>query len=455
MPWSGGSFSRVHDWTTDAAASIDIEASRMDAEDDNLRDGINDCVHKGGQNTATGDLPMGGNNHTGVGNATARDEYASAADVMDQDLIFYSDTGAANAYVITPSPAITGYEIGQRFVFFAANANTGASTVNINGLGTKNIITTDGQPLDSGAILAGRMYEITYDGTSFEMTSPPSEIPDSMLSSNVPLKDDTNVFTASQTISSTAPEFRITETDASADNGNWLTLVSSEALSMRAYDDSWSSSSAYMVVNRTGTTIDSINFANGTLQSGGTAVKVNDSDVNHDSTTGFVANEHIDHTAVTLTAGSGLSGGGDISASRSFAIDISTSELSALQGNQIDPTTDGFLVDDNGSPARMAYSSAGCPVTTVSGTTDTLSSSDINTYKRYTNASGCTVTLNTGLGVVGNWIVLEQAAAGQVTTTGTSTRNGANGTGTSGAQYSAIVLWCVAANTWTVLGDAG
>jgi hypothetical protein len=45
--------------------------------------------------------------------------------------------------------------------------------------------------------------------------------------------------------------------------------------------------------------------------------------VDHDAAQNFVANEHIDHTAVTLTAGEGLSGGGDISASRTFDVDIS------------------------------------------------------------------------------------------------------------------------------------
>ena len=86
MAWSGGTFSRVHDWTTDAGGALNIEADRMDAEDDNLATGINDCLHKGGQNTATSNLPMGGNNHTGVGNAANRNDYASAADVIDQDL---------------------------------------------------------------------------------------------------------------------------------------------------------------------------------------------------------------------------------------------------------------------------------------------------------------------------------------------------------------------------------
>ena len=44
------------------------------------------------------------------------------------------------------------------------------------------------------------------------------------------------------------------------------------------------------------------------------------SQVDHDATTNFVANEHINHTSVTLTAGDGLTGGGDISSNRTFAV---------------------------------------------------------------------------------------------------------------------------------------
>ena len=44
----------------------------------------------------------------------------------------------------------------------------------------------------------------------------------------------------------------------------------------------------------------------------------NDSQIAHDSLSGYSANKHVDHTAVTLTAGTGMSGGGDISANRTF-----------------------------------------------------------------------------------------------------------------------------------------
>lgn len=62
-----------------------------------------------------------------------------------------------------------------------------------------------------------------------------------------------------------------------------------------------------------------------------------ESTLNHDSLTGFVANEHIDHTSVTLTAGVGLSGGGDISTNRTFTVDLNelATETSIASGDFI------------------------------------------------------------------------------------------------------------------------
>jgi len=179
MGWSGGTFTRVHDWTDDAGSAINIEASRMDAEDDNFEAGINACLHKAGQNAATGNLPMGGNRHTGVGNAAALTDYASAADVIDQHLSFYVDTGSADAYVITPSPAISAYAEGQRFVFRASAANTGATTLNVNGLGAIAVQKADGSALAGGEIITGGFYEVIYDANAtpdrWVLMSPSSE----------------------------------------------------------------------------------------------------------------------------------------------------------------------------------------------------------------------------------------------------------------------------------------
>ena len=50
-------------------------------------------------------------------------------------------------------------------------------------------------------------------------------------------------------------------------------------------------------------------------------IQANQGTIDIHSLSGYVANENIDHTSVTLTAGDGLSGGGTIAANRSFAVD--------------------------------------------------------------------------------------------------------------------------------------
>jgi hypothetical protein len=42
--------------------------------------------------------------------------------------------------------------------------------------------------------------------------------------------------------------------------------------------------------------------------------------IDHDQTTNFVANEHTDHSAVNITAGGGLNGGGDITTTRTLSV---------------------------------------------------------------------------------------------------------------------------------------
>lgn len=91
---------------------------------------------------------------------------------------YKADTGAANAYVITPSPAITAYTAGQIFSFKATNANTTASTLNVNGLGVKTIKKLGGATdLASGDIAAGMIVQCEYDGTNFIMLNPVANAP--------------------------------------------------------------------------------------------------------------------------------------------------------------------------------------------------------------------------------------------------------------------------------------
>lgn len=86
---------------------------------------------------------------------------------------YFAETGAANAYVITPSPAVSAYAAGQRFSFKATSANTITSTLNVNALGAKSIFKGGGLiPLSPNDIVAGQIVHVEYDGTNFQLQSP-------------------------------------------------------------------------------------------------------------------------------------------------------------------------------------------------------------------------------------------------------------------------------------------
>ena len=89
---------------------------------------------------------------------------------------FFTDSGTANAYVLTPvspfkspvsSGAGEGYFNGMIIIFRAGNANSGASTINVNSAGVKNLKKADGTDVATGDILTTRDVSFRYDGTNF------------------------------------------------------------------------------------------------------------------------------------------------------------------------------------------------------------------------------------------------------------------------------------------------
>lgn len=84
-------------------------------------------------------------------------------------LDYAPDAGAANAYAITLSPVLTGHVTGMPIYFKALNANTGASTININGLGAIAIKKHGSLALAAGDIAAGQIVGVAYDGTNYQI----------------------------------------------------------------------------------------------------------------------------------------------------------------------------------------------------------------------------------------------------------------------------------------------
>lgn len=139
-----------------------VNGNTIDASEWNQFAGINNFITNSGLTPSTTNLQQ-------MGIASAR--YASAGQ-------FFEDTSSVpNNYILSPvapfrspvsSTAGEGYFIGMKITFKTANANTSASTVNVNSLGTKSLKKSDGTTdIAAGNIPANQYVSFIYNGTHF------------------------------------------------------------------------------------------------------------------------------------------------------------------------------------------------------------------------------------------------------------------------------------------------
>jgi hypothetical protein len=79
--------------------------------------------------------------------------------------------GTANALTLTIDPSFTTYAqlLYAPIFLIAGNTNTGATTLNINGIGALPLTKRDTAAMAAGDVLAGSGYILFYDGTRFRM----------------------------------------------------------------------------------------------------------------------------------------------------------------------------------------------------------------------------------------------------------------------------------------------
>lgn len=83
-----------------------------------------------------------------------------------------TSAGSANAQTITTTTAFTSYTTPLFVSFIAGYTNTAAMTININGIGSKNVFREGGAgavALTGGEIVQGNIYTLAYDGTQFQV----------------------------------------------------------------------------------------------------------------------------------------------------------------------------------------------------------------------------------------------------------------------------------------------
>ncbi len=176
MAWSGaagaqvfardtGVYTGTTAWAQTDAASRGIRSDDHDTHDQQISDGINACLKKDGNNTASGDLRLGGFKITGLGTPTANTDAATKAYVDGAFGVLVTKT-IANANVLTTAASpyslftLTGDVLARVFAtvqtLLVSTSNNGTLKVGVSGLldAFLSVATVDGTNFVSGTAWA-------------------------------------------------------------------------------------------------------------------------------------------------------------------------------------------------------------------------------------------------------------------------------------------------------------
>ncbi len=168
MSFSAGVFS-INSSGQPVVTGTVISSTVFNALTADLATGLSTCILKDGTQTITANVPMSGFKFTGLAAGSANGNSLRFEQLAGLALGLTAVAGT-NTITATASPS-AAYAVGQSFFFIPANANTGATTININGLGAKDIF-ANGAACYGGELVAGIPAEVYYDGTQFNVVNP-------------------------------------------------------------------------------------------------------------------------------------------------------------------------------------------------------------------------------------------------------------------------------------------
>lgn len=148
-----------------------ITTTAFNALTADLGTGLSTAITKDGQTTPTANIPMGGFKITGLGAGTAATDAARLSQLQAGGTTFLSAAGT-DTITATASPSLTAYATGNLFTFVVANTNTGAVTLNVDGLGAKAITRDGTTALAAADLVATEVVVVVYDGTRFQVVNP-------------------------------------------------------------------------------------------------------------------------------------------------------------------------------------------------------------------------------------------------------------------------------------------
>lgn len=155
--------------TTRSSKGSPLTAAEGDANLTTLRDAINGLFALLGVALKSD----GSIKDAAVATAAIVDRAVTNAKLAFDSAFYAADSGAADALVVTFSPAPSAYAAGMRLLVRVANTNTTVTTINVNSLGVKTIKKNGSTDLAAGDIIAGQIIDLAYDSVSgtFQMAN--------------------------------------------------------------------------------------------------------------------------------------------------------------------------------------------------------------------------------------------------------------------------------------------
>jgi hypothetical protein len=127
-------------------------------------------------------------------------------------------------------------------------------------------------------------------------------------------------------------------------DGNFLTKVENNGHGHHLTTSSIFDNGAKVSINSNSEITGSLTVT-GVIRSTTTPLVSGSDQINHNNTTNYVANQHIDHTTVSISPGSGLTGGGTIVATRTLTLDTGSAHF--LDGVKKELNTEGVISGSN------------------------------------------------------------------------------------------------------------
>jgi hypothetical protein len=172
MSYNGSGTFNINSAGQPVVSGTVISSTAFNALTADLGTGLTTALTKDGQTTPTANIPMGTYKITGLGAGTATTDAVRLGQLQNFGINTLITVAGTDTITGTVSPSLTAYTAGQIFSFVVGTTNTGAVTLNIDGLGAKAVTRTGAIALVAGGMVTGQVALVEYDGTRFQLLDP-------------------------------------------------------------------------------------------------------------------------------------------------------------------------------------------------------------------------------------------------------------------------------------------